>query len=57
MDNKNKYQDGEKVIIKGEVFTISQWSYVAKMKRYSYTILEKPSTFYFEEELSKTEQK
>jgi hypothetical protein len=53
MKNKNKFQDDEKVMIKatGEIVTINKFSYVANMKRYSYTIKEYPHTFYFEEEI------
>ncbi|WML44440.1 hypothetical protein [Neobacillus sp. PS3-40] len=53
MNNKNKFQDGDKVIIKdtGETVTIKKSSYVRNMKRYSYTIKEHPSMFFFEEEI------
>ncbi|HJV30788.1 MAG TPA: hypothetical protein VJ558_01250 [Bacillales bacterium] len=53
MTNKTKFQDGEKVILKetGETVTINKSSYVKNMKRYSYTIKEHPSMFYFEEEI------
>ncbi|MFD0051315.1 hypothetical protein ACFVHQ_18685 [Actinomycetes bacterium NPDC127524] len=49
---KNKYQTGEKVKLKtsGETVTINKWQYVANMKKYSYTIKENPTTFYFEDE-------
>ncbi|MDF0727892.1 hypothetical protein PY093_14540 [Cytobacillus sp. S13-E01] len=55
MKNKNKFNNGETVVVKhtGETVTINQWSYIANMKRYSYTIVENPATFYFEEELVK----
>jgi hypothetical protein len=53
MKYKNKYQENEKVRIKlnGEVGTISKFSYVPNMKRYSYILKEYPNTFYFEEEI------
>ncbi|WP_096201413.1 hypothetical protein [Bacillus sp. FJAT-45350] len=53
MKNKNKYQVDQEVLIKstGETVTISKFSYVANMKRYSYTVKENPQTFYFEEEI------
>lgn len=55
MKNKNKFAANEKVILKssGETVTISKFSYVPNMKRYSYTIKENPQTFYFEEELER----
>lgn len=54
MKYKNKFQDDEKVILKatGEIVTINKFTYVANMKRYSYTIKERPQTFYFEEEIT-----
>ncbi|MFN7250301.1 MAG: hypothetical protein ACK4M9_05845 [Anaerobacillus sp.] len=54
MKSKNKFQENEKVTLKvtGETVTISKFSYVPNMKRYSYTIKENPQTFYFEEELA-----
>ncbi|MDT8861576.1 hypothetical protein N0O92_15265 [Alkalihalobacillus sp. MEB130] len=53
MKSKNKFQTNEKVILKstGEIITINKFSYVPNMKRYSYTCLEHPSTFFFEEEM------
>ncbi|MDZ5472269.1 hypothetical protein SM124_10970 [Bacillus sp. 31A1R] len=53
MKNKVKYEVNQKVLLKstGETVTISKCSYVANMKRYSYTLKEHPNTFYFEEEL------
>ncbi|MEW9501517.1 hypothetical protein [Jeotgalibacillus marinus] len=50
---KNKFIDGERVLLNGKVVIIKQWSYVANMKRYSYIIEEDSVTFYFEEELKK----
>ncbi|WP_167578554.1 hypothetical protein [Jeotgalibacillus proteolyticus] len=50
---KNKFIDGEQVLLNEKIVTIKQWSYVAKMKRYSYIIQEDTGTFYFEEELNK----
>ncbi|WP_169891251.1 hypothetical protein [Litchfieldia alkalitelluris] len=54
MKNKNKFEVNEKVLIKatGKTMTVSKCSFVANMKRYSYTLKEMPQTFYFEEELS-----
>lgn len=55
MKNKqNKFEVNEKVYLKAtkEIVTISNSSYVANMKRYSYTLKEYPNTFYFEEELT-----
>jgi hypothetical protein len=55
MKQNNKFIEGEKVTISstGETVTIKKLSYVANMKKFSYTTLEKPSTFYFEEEITK----
>ncbi|WP_197028336.1 MULTISPECIES: hypothetical protein [unclassified Bacillus (in: firmicutes)] len=55
MSGKNKYQIGDKVTIKAtdETVTISKLMFVKNMKKYSYTIKENPSTFYFEDELVK----
>jgi hypothetical protein len=49
----NRFSIGQSVHIKetGEIVTILKWQYVKNMKRYSYTVKENPSTFYFEEEL------
>lgn len=51
--SNNRFNIGQTVHIKetGEVVTILKWQYVKNMKRYSYTVKENPSTFYFEEEL------
>ncbi|TWD92326.1 hypothetical protein FB550_11956 [Neobacillus bataviensis] len=51
--SNNRYTIGQTVNIieTGEVVTILKWQYVKNMKRYSYTVKERPSTFYFEEEL------
>ncbi|MCM3163360.1 hypothetical protein KDJ21_019300 [Metabacillus litoralis] len=53
MKNNNKFKIDEKVFLKAkkEVVTITNCSYVANMKRYSYTLKEYPNTFYFEEEM------
>ncbi|WP_174734889.1 hypothetical protein [Mesobacillus harenae] len=53
MKQKKSFKSGDKVTIKnsGETVTISKCSYVANMKRYSYTVKEYPNTFYFEEEI------
>ncbi|MCH1626308.1 hypothetical protein MJG50_13295 [Fredinandcohnia sp. SECRCQ15] len=50
---KSKFQVNDKVIIKtsGETVTITKSSYITNMKRYSYTVKEYPSTFYFEDEI------
>jgi hypothetical protein len=55
MKLNNKFIVGEKVILSesGEKVTINKFNYIPNMKKYSYTIKENPSTFYFEE-LSKT---
>lgn len=51
----NLYKAGQSVSIKetGETVTIMKSQYVKNMKRYSYTVKEYPSTFYFEEELER----
>lgn len=51
----NKYNTGETVTIQdtNESVTINKWAYVKNMKRYSYTVKEHPTTFFFEEELKK----
>ncbi|MFZ3587720.1 hypothetical protein ACOI1C_00290 [Bacillus sp. DJP31] len=53
MKNKNKFQVDDKVTLKltGETVTVTQFQYVANMKRYSYTLKEHPQSFYFEEEI------
>lgn len=55
MKHNNKFEDGEKVNLShnGETVTINRWSYAPSMGRYTYTISEHPSTFYFENELEK----
>ncbi|WP_209121363.1 hypothetical protein [Alkalihalobacillus sp. BA299] len=52
---KSMFSSGEQVVIKAsdEIVTISKCQYVKNMKRYSYTVKELPTTFFFEEELSK----
>lgn len=52
-NSNNRYHNGQTVNIKetGEAVTILKWQYVKNMKRYSYTVKEHPSTFFFEEEL------
>lgn len=52
----NKYNTGETVTIQdtNESVTINKWAYVKNMKRYSYTVKEHPTTFFFEEELKKS---
>lgn len=52
---KSLFTDGEEVKIKesGESVTIFKSQYVKNMKRYSYIVNEYPSTFFFEEELTK----
>lgn len=53
MEYKNKFQDNQAVKHKstGEILTVDQWGYVPSKKRYTYTVKENVSTFYFEEEL------
>jgi hypothetical protein len=52
-NSTNRFSNGQTVSIKetGEEVTILKWQYVKNMKRYSYTVKERPGTFYFEEEL------
>lgn len=47
---KPKFQDGEKVLLDDVMVTIKEWSYIPKMNRFTYTIVENPSTFFFEHE-------
>lgn len=51
----NKFEDGETVIIKhtGEQATINEWSYTPLLKRYTYSLKERPGTFFYESELTK----
>lgn len=53
MKHKNRFRDGEVVLLleTGTPVTIDRWSYEPNMKRYTYSIVEEPSTFLFEEEL------
>lgn len=53
MKRNNKFEADEVVILisTGEKVTINKSSYIANMKRFSYTIKENPSMFYFEDEL------
>lgn len=53
MKYNNKFEDGEKVLIGDKLFTIKRWSYVSSMKIYTYSVVENPSTFFWEYELSK----
>ncbi|MBD8070196.1 hypothetical protein [Bacillus sp. PS06] len=57
MKNKNKFHSGEavKIQLTNELVTINKWQYINNMKKYSYTVNEHPSTFYFEEELAKND--
>jgi hypothetical protein len=50
---RNKFEHNDVVILidTGEKVTINKTCYVAKMKKYTYTIKEKPKMFYFEEEM------
>ncbi|MEK4185645.1 hypothetical protein [Paenibacillus sp. FSL L8-0494] len=53
---KEHFDDGEKVRLKetGENVTIHRWSITrgpGKIQRYTYTIIEKPGTFYFHSEI------
>ncbi|MFT8321172.1 MAG: hypothetical protein ABF649_09715 [Bacillus sp. (in: firmicutes)] len=54
---QNVFINGEVVNIKesNEVVTILKYQYVKNMKRYSYTVDKYPNTFFFEEELKKSE--
>lgn len=53
----NKFHIGDlvKIDTTEQVVTINKWSYVKNMKRFSYTVNEHPSTFYFEDELKKVQ--
>jgi len=53
LKTKNKFEITEKVRLKStnEIVTITNFSYITNMKRYSYTCKEYPTTFYFEEEM------
>lgn len=50
---KNKFQDGQTVRLKStnEILTVAEWGYVPRMREFTYTVLERPSTFFFENEL------
>ena len=52
---KNLFTSGQEVNIRtsGESVTISKCKYIKNMKRYAYIVNEYPSTFFFEEELTK----
>ncbi len=47
----NKFEDGDKVVLDGEIVTVDRWSYVPKIGQYTYSIIERPTTFFFESEL------
>lgn len=52
------FEDGEKVQLKetGETVTIDQWSIVRvtkQIQRYTYSLKEKPGTFFYHRELEK----
>ncbi|CAM3643300.1 hypothetical protein J7I93_15070 [Bacillus sp. ISL-47] len=53
MKRRNKFEQNDTVILinTGEKVTINKSCYVAKMKKYTYTIKENPKMFYFEEEM------
>jgi hypothetical protein len=53
LKRRNKFEQNDTVIliITGEKVTINKSCYVAKMKKYTYTIKENPKMFYFEEEM------
>ncbi|WP_078427998.1 hypothetical protein [Alkalihalobacterium alkalinitrilicum] len=55
---KSLFNTGDQVVIKAsdKTVTISNCQYVKNMKRYSYTVKEYPTTFFFEEELSELEE-
>lgn len=57
MEYQNKYEDNEtvKIRVTGEIVTVEEWGYVRRQNRYTYVIKERPSTFYFEEELAAIE--
>ena len=57
-NSNNLFNDGEVVRVQktGELVTISKSQYVKHMKKYSYKVIEHPSTFYFEEELQKSQE-
>ena len=52
------YKEGEVVKVRktGELVTISKTQYVKHMKKYSYIVVEHPSTFYFEEEFENVQK-
>lgn len=52
------YKEGEVVKVRktGELVTISKTQYVKHMKKYSYKVIEYPSTFYFEGEFEKAQE-
>lgn len=54
----NLYKEGEVVKVRktGELVTISKTQYVKHMKKYSYKVIEYPSTFYFEGEFEKAQE-
>jgi hypothetical protein len=58
MIHNNKFEDKQKVKLfdTGEVVTINRWSYAPSMKRYTYSVEEYPSTFYFEDDLVNAEE-
>lgn len=51
-----KFQDGEEVLLDGKIVTVNEWGYISRLKRYTYTIVEYPATFYFEYELKENEE-
>lgn len=51
----NKFEDGERVRLGDEVVTVRQWSYAPNLRMYNYSIVEYPSTFFFEYELKKVD--
>jgi hypothetical protein len=56
MKHSNKFEDNQrvKIIETGEEVTVNHWSYATNLGRYTYSIIEHPSTFYFESELGGT---
>ncbi|MEK5415232.1 MULTISPECIES: hypothetical protein [Paenibacillus] len=55
---KEHFDDGEKVRLKetGETVTIDQWSIVRvtkQIQRYTYSLKEKPGTFFYHREIEK----
>jgi len=52
MTKEPKFKDGEKVLLNNVLVTIKEWSYVPRLNRFTYTVVEHPSTFFFENEFN-----